>query len=401
MIKVFMACVSELPVTAAQDLNSTVRSSGTRVANRSSQDEPVPTSQQLIYNALIKPQSPLSATDQLLAPASSPLQVDTASLPNGLALSTTLFSSSGGKLSVSSPQSQTGRVTGMTPTTTCADTGTLSHSGVDSVGSVSSLGSVTSPTSASTVNSVDSGGMGGLDLQPMFLSPSTLTDKSSGLGTDLTSTSDGTDQLPGNLIDFPFMDWSDSELPDNLLGSSQTGLGDTDICMDTEDLPDFSSNLVNHVDSSADTVDILKVPSIDKLLSQSTTGSMYMTDSTSQNTVSHSATAPALCNPDLADSDLMDAANAMNIDVSDWLNVILPTSEQPPTTTSSTSASSSLNALQSGSSSSTSTFTADPILTPKTQDILALFNMDESDLSTPTDLGISFEKAMELSVSKS
>ncbi len=84
-------------------------------------------------------------------------------------------------------------------------------------------------------------------------------------------------------------------------------------------------------------------------------------------------------------SDIMNDANAMNIDVSDWLDVIMPSTGLTPL-----------------SAHAPTSFSADPILTPKPQDVLDLFNMDESDLYTPTDLnGTSFEKAMETSLSTS
>ena len=75
--------------------------------------------------------------------------------------------------------------------------------------------------------------------------------------------------------------------------------------------------------------------------------------------------------------DANDNPSAMNLDVSDWLDVIMPSTGLTPL---------SANAPVS--------FPSDPILTPKPQDVLDLFNMDESDLYTPTDIqnGIIFDK---------
>jgi len=70
----------------------------------------------------------------------------------------------------------------------------------------------------------------------------------------------------------------------------------------------------------------------------------------------------------------------MNIDVSDWLDVIMPSTGLTPL-----------------SANAPVHFPSDPLLTPKPQDVLELFNMDETDLHTPTDMGagMTFEKAME------
>ncbi|XP_053387965.1 myocardin-related transcription factor B-like isoform X2 [Mercenaria mercenaria] len=76
--------------------------------------------------------------------------------------------------------------------------------------------------------------------------------------------------------------------------------------------------------------------------------------------------------PDLANLGLtdMDTNTNMQIDVPDWLDVIMPNTGLTPL---------SANAPVS--------FPADPILTPQTQkEVLDLFNFDESDLNTPSDL---------------
>jgi hypothetical protein len=76
--------------------------------------------------------------------------------------------------------------------------------------------------------------------------------------------------------------------------------------------------------------------------------------------------------PDLANLGLtdMDTNSNMQIDVPDWLDVIMPNTGLTPL---------SANAPVS--------FPADPILTPQTQkEVLDLFNFDESDLNTPSDL---------------
>ena len=76
--------------------------------------------------------------------------------------------------------------------------------------------------------------------------------------------------------------------------------------------------------------------------------------------------------PDLANLGLsdMDTSNNMQIDVPDWLDVIMPSTGLTPL---------SANAPVS--------FPADPILTPRTQqEVLDLFNFDESELNTPSNL---------------
>lgn len=76
--------------------------------------------------------------------------------------------------------------------------------------------------------------------------------------------------------------------------------------------------------------------------------------------------------PDLANLGLtdMDTNSNMQIDLPDWLDVIMPNTGLTPL---------SANAPVS--------FPADPILTPQTQkEVLDLFNFDESDLNTPSDL---------------
>ncbi|XP_050391898.1 myocardin-related transcription factor B isoform X1 [Patella vulgata] len=87
--------------------------------------------------------------------------------------------------------------------------------------------------------------------------------------------------------------------------------------------------------------------------------------------------------PDLASLGLADpdAANNMQIDVSEWLDVIMPSTGLTPLTT---------NAPVS--------FSSDPILTPKTQqEVLELFNFDESDFNTSIDpsCGLNWEKLTE------
>ena len=70
---------------------------------------------------------------------------------------------------------------------------------------------------------------------------------------------------------------------------------------------------------------------------------------------------------DLGDIDMTDTSNAMNLD---WLDVIMPNASLPTPL----------------SSNSAVSFSGDPILTPKPQEFLDLFNMEESDLITPTEL---------------
>lgn len=87
---------------------------------------------------------------------------------------------------------------------------------------------------------------------------------------------------------------------------------------------------------------------------------------------------PDLTNLGLAD---MDTNSNMQVDVPDWLDVILPSTGFTPV---------SANAPVS--------FPADPILTPQThREVLDLFNFDESDLNTPSDLtyGSAWDKLTE------
>ena len=73
------------------------------------------------------------------------------------------------------------------------------------------------------------------------------------------------------------------------------------------------------------------------------------------------------------------------MDVSEWLDVIIPSSGLTPL-----------------SANAPMAFQSDPILTPKTQDVLDLFNIEEADLYTPGELGgSSFERIMETATSKS
>lgn len=83
--------------------------------------------------------------------------------------------------------------------------------------------------------------------------------------------------------------------------------------------------------------------------------------------------------------DLTDPESAMNVDVSDWLEVIMPSTGLTPL-----------------SSNAPVSFTADPILTPKPQDVLDIFNMDETDLYTPTELAgvMNFDPTLDSSTSK-
>ncbi|XP_052263411.1 nuclear factor of activated T-cells 5-like isoform X1 [Dreissena polymorpha] len=76
--------------------------------------------------------------------------------------------------------------------------------------------------------------------------------------------------------------------------------------------------------------------------------------------------------PDLSNMGMgdMDSHTSMQIDVPDWLDVIMPSTGFTPI-----------------SAFAPMSFPADPILTPQTQkEVLDLFNFDESDLNTPSDL---------------
>ncbi|KAJ8318233.1 hypothetical protein KUTeg_003324, partial [Tegillarca granosa] len=86
--------------------------------------------------------------------------------------------------------------------------------------------------------------------------------------------------------------------------------------------------------------------------------------------------------PDLASLGLNDPENSnMQMDVSDWLDVIMPSTGLTPL-----------------SATAPVSFPSDPILTPKTQqEVLDLFNFEDPDFNTPTDLqvGINWDKLTE------
>ncbi|XP_033737751.1 myocardin-related transcription factor B-like isoform X2 [Pecten maximus] len=93
--------------------------------------------------------------------------------------------------------------------------------------------------------------------------------------------------------------------------------------------------------------------------------------------------APHGSEPDLTGLGLTESDNCPNnqMDVSDWLDVIMPSTGLTPL-----------------SANPPTSFPSDPILTPKTQqEVLELFNFDDTDFNTPTDLhsGINWEKLTE------
>lgn len=93
--------------------------------------------------------------------------------------------------------------------------------------------------------------------------------------------------------------------------------------------------------------------------------------------------APHGSEPDLTGLGIVDSDNCANnqMDVSDWLDVIMPSTGLTPL-----------------SANPPASFPSDPILTPKTQqEVLELFNFDDTDFGTPTDLhsGINWEKLTE------
>ena len=150
---------------------------------------------------------------------------------------------------------------------------------------------------------------------------------------------------------------------------------DSDTNMNTFDLPDMldSANTFSLQDKPGTSKDYLGVPGTSSTAQGSGgTGSVHGSE-------------PNLSSLGLGDNDLGDTVN-MNMDVSDWLDVMIPSTGLTPL---------SANAPVS--------FTADPMLTPKPQDVLDLFNMDESDLYPSSDLALDnpFEKPMELSTTKS
>lgn len=156
------------------------------------------------------------------------------------------------------------------------------------------------------------------------------------------------DALPS--ADLPWtMDWSD-----------------TDNSMNHLDLPDMLDTPCLGLTSSSNT-----------LLSRDFLGAPVSSNSSgiSQSGLALSSASGNIHNSDInlstlgLNDDLTDPDSAMNVDVSDWLDVIMPSTGLTPL-----------------SSNAPVSFTADPILTPKPQDVLDIFNMDETDLYTPTEL---------------
>ena len=158
--------------------------------------------------------------------------------------------------------------------------------------------------------------------------------------------------FPSNLTDLPFitMDWSDS-----------------DTNMNTLDL--------------SDVLDGTPPASVLDVKTEGDVGAMPgPSQANSGPTLDTGFMCPSVLN------DGLDTNGAMNIDVSDWLDVIMPSTGLTPL-----------------SSNAPVSFSSDPILTPKPQEFLDLFNMEESDLYTPSDLGgtSTFDKALEAATSKS
>ena len=87
------------------------------------------------------------------------------------------------------------------------------------------------------------------------------------------------------------------------------------------------------------------------------------------------------------DGDVDMAGMGMQIDVSDWLDVIMPSTGLTPL-----------------SSNAPVSFSTDPVLTPKTQqEVLDLFNFEDGDFPTPSDpnQGLSWDKVAEPGTSSS
>ena len=169
--------------------------------------------------------------------------------------------------------------------------------------------------------------------------------------------------LPNSLSDLPFitMDWSDSD--SNIQNLDLPDMLDTPNPLRTSLGPMGSPGS----SSSRDAPDFLSVP----------------TGSGSNHGGSVHGSEPNLSQ--LGFGDELQDQSAMNLDVSDWLDVIMPSSGLTPL-----------------SATAPMSFPSDPILTPKPQDVLELFNIEESDLYTPADLGAStFDKVMETATSKS
>lgn len=99
-------------------------------------------------------------------------------------------------------------------------------------------------------------------------------------------------------------------------------------------------------------------------------------DSASASSGSVHGSEPNLSSVGLSDSEGNPVT--MSIDISDWLDVIMPNSGNTLTPIS-------------------ANFPSDPIMTPKPEDVLEMFNMKESDFNTPTDLtsGMNWEKIIE------
>ena len=154
------------------------------------------------------------------------------------------------------------------------------------------------------------------------------------------------------------MDWNDSDimdLPDALVGSPQMDLSGGHVP---------SSSIGGGVEG------LLNVPS----------------STTASHSSSIHGSEPNLTGLGLSDTDIAHMDNSsMNLDVLDWLDVIIPNS----------------TGMTPLSATAPMSFPSDPILTPKPQDVLDIFNMEESDFQTPTDLqsGMNWDKVAETSKS--
>ncbi|KAK2156773.1 hypothetical protein LSH36_205g02022 [Paralvinella palmiformis] len=239
--------------------------------------------------------------------------------------------------------------------------------------------------------------------QPLSISPAASNPSSAELPSVLTDSALGEFQ--------PFMDWSDSDL-ENLLDTPSHDIGEADMCIDADDNKDFFKQM-NSVDSSRtddsdfNTSDMFSVPGISASSSSEGNPSGLFSSLGASNTgtnslhgliapspggsgigVSRGHSVPNLQDLGFTSGSMMEtattASGAANLNGFDWLDVNMQPSGLTPTTIGAPG----------------SSFSADPILTPKAQELLDLFNW-EYDLYTPTDMGMPFEKAMEVTTSKS
>ena len=204
-----------------------------------------------------------------------------------------------------------------------------------------------------------------------------------------------------NIHDLPFieqsmMEWSESDLLNNL------------------DALDQSVNLKIKQEDVSKIEDIFPLDNTD-------TTTHHVALSGSAVTSPHNVSSVSACSDtsNVTTTDHVSTAlphvdsNTMNMDVSDWLDVMMPNHETSGNYTHTTDQLHTTNVtdfssvLQNGETSGTNVSNAanagfqsnNTLLTPKNEDMLELFGMDESDLYSTPELasGIGFEKPLETS----